>query len=40
MAVFPAFKTFEEYDFIFATGAPYKQLQSLRSLSFIERGET
>ena len=29
----------EEYDFTFATGAPQKQLQSLRSLSFIERNE-
>ncbi|MEI1594404.1 ATP-binding protein, partial [Escherichia coli] len=27
------------YDFTFATGAPQKQLQSLRSLSFIERNE-
>ncbi|EFZ8422887.1 ATP-binding protein, partial [Shigella flexneri] len=36
MAAFPAVKTFEEYDFTFATGAPQKQLQSLRSLSFIE----
>ncbi len=26
-----------EYDFTSATGAPQKQLQSLRSLSFIER---
>ena len=34
-----AVKTFEEYDFTFATGAPQKQLQSLRSLSFIERNE-
>ncbi len=39
MAAFPAVKTFEEYDFTFATGAPQKQLQSLRSLSFIERNE-
>ncbi|EEW7499507.1 AAA family ATPase, partial [Escherichia albertii] len=39
MAVFPAVKTFEEYDFTFATGALQKQLQSLRSLSFIERNE-
>ncbi len=39
MAVFPAVKTFEEYDFTFATGAPQKQLQSLHSLSFIERNE-
>lgn len=29
----------EEYDFTFATGAPQKQLQSLRSLSFTERNE-
>ena len=39
MAAFPAVKTFEEYDFTFATGAPQKQLQALRSLSFIERNE-
>lgn len=39
MAAFPAVKTFEEYDFTFATGAPQKQLQSLRSLSFTERNE-
>ncbi len=39
MAAFPAVKMFEEYDFTFATGAPQKQLQSLRSLSFIERNE-
>ncbi|MGS5599858.1 AAA family ATPase [Escherichia coli] len=39
MAAFPAVKTFEEYDFTFATGAPQKQLQSLSSLSFIERNE-
>lgn len=39
MAAFPAVKTFEEYDFTFATRAPQKQLQSLRSLSFIERNE-
>lgn len=39
MAAFPAVKAFEEYDFTFATGAPQKQLQSLRSLSFIERNE-
>lgn len=35
MAAFP----FEEYDFTFATGAPQKQIQSLRALSFIERNE-
>ncbi|WP_312239552.1 IS21-like element ISSen3 family helper ATPase IstB [Pantoea sp.] len=39
MAAFPAVKTFGEYDFTFATGAPQKQIQSLRSLSFIERNE-
>ncbi len=39
MAAFPAVKTFKEYDFTFATGAPQKQLQSLRSFSFIERNE-
>ena len=32
-------KTFEEYDFTFATGTQQKHLQSLRSLSFIERNE-
>lgn len=39
MAAFPAVKTFEEYDFTLATGAPQKQIQSLCSLSFIERNE-
>lgn len=39
MAAFPAVKTSEEYDFTLATGAPQKLLQSLRSLSFIERNE-
>lgn len=39
MAAFPAVKTFEEYDFTFATGALQKKIQSLRSLSFIERNE-
>lgn len=39
MAAFPAVKTFGEYGFLFATGAPTKQLQSLRLLSFIEHGE-
>lgn len=38
MASLPAVKTFE-YDFTFATGAPQKQIQSLRFLSFIERNE-
>lgn len=35
----PAIKRFEDYDFTFATGAPKKQLQSLQSLSFVERKE-
>lgn len=39
MTAFPEVKTFEEYDFTFATGVPQKQIQSLRSLSFIERNE-
>lgn len=38
-AMYTRVKTFEEYDFTFATGAPQKQIQSLRSLSFIERNE-
>lgn len=39
IAGFPGFKTFEDYDFKFATGAPRKQLNELMSLSFIERAE-
>lgn len=39
MASFPTIKTFEQYDFNFATGAPKKALQELKSLSFIERRE-
>ena len=35
----PAIKRFEDYDFTFATGAPKKQLQGFRSLSFLERKE-
>lgn len=35
----PAIKSFEDYDFNFATGAPKKQLQELNSLAFIERAE-
>lgn len=38
-AGFPAVKRFDDYDFTFATGAPKKQLQELRGLSFIERAE-
>lgn len=37
MVASPAMKAFEEYDLTFATGAPQKQIQSLRSLSFIAR---
>lgn len=36
---FPAVRTFKEYDFTFAAGAPQKQIPSLHSLSFIERNE-
>lgn len=39
MVAFPAVKTFEEYDFTSAIGAPQKQIQSLHSLSYIERNE-
>lgn len=35
----PAVKRFEDYDFSFATGAPQKQIQSYRNLSFIARQE-
>lgn len=35
----PAIKTFDDYDFKFATGAPKRQLQELTSLAFIERAE-
>ena len=35
----PGSENVEEYDFTFATGVPQKQIQSLRSLSFIERNE-
>lgn len=38
-AGFPMDKTFEEYDFKFATGAPRKQLKELTGLAFIERKE-
>ncbi len=38
-AGFPIDKTFEEYDFKFATGAPRKQLKDLTGLAFIERKE-
>lgn len=35
----PAVKSFDDYDFRFATGAPRKQLQELTSLAFVERQE-
>ncbi len=38
-AGFPMIKTFDEYDFTFATGAPRKQLKELTGLAFIERKE-
>ena len=39
MAGFPAIKLLEDYDYSFAPGAPKQQIQSLQSLSFIERNE-
>jgi DNA replication protein DnaC len=39
MATLPAVKTLEQYDFLFASGAPRAQLQALAALSFIERAE-
>jgi DNA replication protein DnaC len=38
-ATLPVIKHFEDYDFKFATGAPKKQIQELKSLSFIDRTE-
>lgn len=38
-ASFPMEKTFDDYDFKFATGAPRKQLYELTGLAFIERKE-
>ncbi|WP_021024554.1 IS21-like element helper ATPase IstB [Salinivibrio costicola] len=38
-ASFPMEKTFDDYDFKFATGAPRKQLKELTGLAFIERKE-
>ena len=38
-AGFPALKTFETYDFAFATGAPRAQIQELASLGFVERAK-
>jgi DNA replication protein DnaC len=39
MATLPSVKTFEQFDFNFATGAPRTQLQDLIALTFIERAE-
>lgn len=39
MAGFPVIKTFDDFDFKFATGVPKKQIQEFLSLSFIERKE-
>ena len=39
MAGFPVIKQLDEYDFKFAVGAPKKQIESLVSLSFIQRKE-
>jgi DNA replication protein DnaC len=38
-AGFPAIKTFEQYDFSFATGAPKKLISELMSLNFVDRAE-
>lgn len=38
-AGFPMDRTFEAYDFKFATGAPRQQLKELTGLAFIERKE-
>ena len=39
MAGLPAVKTLEQYDFVFATGAPREQLHHLASHMLIERTE-
>lgn len=39
MAGFPAIKTLDDYDFVFARGAPKPLIQELGSLAFIERAE-
>ena len=39
LATLPAIKTFEQFDFHFATGAPRSQLQDLAALTFIERAQ-
>lgn len=38
-ASLPMGKTFDDYDFRFATGAPRKQLKELTGLAFVERKE-
>ena len=39
MAGFPAIKTMDDYDFSFASHIPKRQIEQLRSLTFIERAE-
>jgi len=39
LAGFPAIKTFEDFDFDFATGAPRQRLLNLSGLAFLERKE-
>lgn len=39
LATLPAVKTFEQFDFDFASGVPRGQLQDLAALTFIERAE-
>lgn len=38
-AGFLALKTLQDYDFVFAAGAPKAQIQDLASLGFVERAE-
>ena len=38
-AGFPALKSFDDYDFKFASGAPRQQLKELTGLAFVERAE-
>ena len=39
MAGLPAIKTFDDYDFSFASGLPRRQVDQLKSLAFVERAE-
>ena len=39
LAGFPAFKTLEEFDYKFASGAPKAMIKQLSSLAFIERAD-